>query len=325
MLTRRRLLVSGSAFGFALKVAGSASAQSYPARVIKLIVPFPAGGPTDIMGRIAGQLISSALGQNVVVENRPGAGGTIGSQDVAHANPDGYTLLLGGTNANAINAAIYKNLNYDPIRDFTPIASIAADSSAIVVSPSIPAKTLQEFIAYLKVNSGKLTCGAVLGIAPHVMVEYFKVITGTNMVFVPYKGGPALIPDLLGGQIQMTFGAKSFFLPYIQAGKLQPLAVTSTTRWPELPDVPTMDESGFPNFPAYQWFLVLAPAKTPAAVIDKLNAAINNGLKAPDIQAQLAKLGTEPRIMSQQDLVAFMAQEAKQWNAMVSAAAIKID
>jgi tripartite-type tricarboxylate transporter receptor subunit TctC len=324
MITRRRLLAV-SAVTVALKGVGLARAQSYPDRVIKLVVPFPAGGPTDIMGRIAGQLVSSALGQNVVVENRPGAGGTIGSQDVAHADPDGYTLLLGGTNTNAINAAIYKNLNYDPIKDFTPIASIAADSSALVISPSIPATTLPEFVAYLKSNPGKLTCGAVLGIAPHVMVEYFKVITGTDMVFVPYKGGTALIPDLLGGQIQMTFGAKSFFLSYIQAAKLRPLAVTSDTRWPELPDVPTMRESGFSNFPAYQWFLVLAPARTPPAVIEKLNAAINDGLKSPDIQAQLAKLGTEPRIRSQQDLVKFMAEEAKQWNAMVSSAEIKID
>jgi tripartite-type tricarboxylate transporter receptor subunit TctC len=304
---------------------GFAQAQAYPDRVIKLVVPFPAGGPTDIMARIAGQLVSSALGQNVVVENRPGAGGTIGSQDVAHASPDGYTLLLGGTNTNAINAAIYKNLNYDPIKDFTPIASIAVDSSALVISPSIPAKTLPEFVGYLKDNPGKLTCGAVLGIAPHVMVEYFKVITGTKMVFVPYKGGAALIPDLLGGQIQMTFGAESFFLPYIRTGKLRALAVTSDARWSELPDVPTMNESGFPNFPAYQWFLVLAPAKTPVAVIDKLSTAIDDGLKSPAVQAQLAKLGTEPRIRSHQDLVKLMAEEAKQWDAMVSSAKIKLD
>jgi tripartite-type tricarboxylate transporter receptor subunit TctC len=157
------------------------------------------------------------------------------------------------------------------------------------------------------------------------MVEYFKVVTGTNMVFVPYKGGPALIPDLLGGQIQMTFGAKSLFLPYIQSGKLRALAVTSDTRWPELPDVPTMRECGFANFPAYQWFLVLAPARTPAAVIDKLNVAINDGLKSPDVQAQLAKLGTEPRIRSQQDLAKFMAEEAQQWAKMVSSADIKLD
>ena len=325
MITRRYVL-SRSALTIAAGLPiNFAQAQSYPDRVIKLVVPFPAGGPTDIMARVAGQLVSSALGQNVVVENRPGAGGTIGSQDVAHAIPDGYTLLLGGTNTNAINAAIYKNLNYDPIGDFTPIAAIAADSSALVISPSLPAKTLQEFISYLKGNPGKLACGAVLGIAPHVMVEYFKVVTGTNMVFVPYKGGPALLPDLLSGQIQMTFGAKSFFLPHILAGKLRPLAVTSDERWPELPDVPTMQESGFTNFPAYQWFLVLAPAKTPAAVINKLNAAINDGLKSPDVQAQLAKLGTEPRIRSQQDLVKFLPEEARQWGAMVSAAKIKID
>lgn len=321
----RRCVLSASVLAFGFDRAAFAQEQSYPDRVIKLVVPFPPGGPTDIMGRIAGQLISSALGQNVVVENRPGAGGTIGSQDVARANADGYTLLLGGTNANAINAAIYTKLSYDPVKDFTPIASIAVDSSAFVISPSIPAKTLQQFIAYLEANPGKVTCGAVLGIAPHVMVEYFKAVTGTNMVFVPYKGGPALLPDLLNGQIQMTFGAKSFFLPYIQSGKLHPLAVTSDARWPELPDVPTMRECGFANFPAYQWFLVLAPAGTPAAVSDKLNAAINNGLKSPAIQMQLAKLGTEPRIRSRQDLATFMAGEAQQWAKLVSVAEIKID
>jgi tripartite-type tricarboxylate transporter receptor subunit TctC len=321
----RRCVLSAPVLALGLSRAGFAQAQSYPDRPIKLVVPFPAGGPTDIMGRIAGQLVSSALGQNVVVENRPGAGGTIGSQDVAHANADGYTLLLGGTNTNAINAAIYKNLSYDPIGDFTPVASIAVDSSALVISPSIPAKTVQEFVGYLKDKPGKLTCGAVLGIAPHVMVEYFKVVTGTNMVFVPYKGGPALIPDLLSGQIQMTFGAKSLFLPYIQSGKLRPLAVTSDARWPEQPDVPTMRECGFANFPAYQWFMVLAPARTPAAVIDKLNAAINDGLKSPEIQAQLAKLGTEPRIRSRQDLAKFVAEEAQQWAKMVSSADIKVE
>src|ERR1700733_5181457 len=324
MFTRRYFL-SASAVALGLSRTGFAQAQSYPDRTIKLIVPFPAGGPTDIMARVAGQLISAALGQNVVVENRPGAGGTIGSQDVAHANADGYTLLLGGTNTNAINAAIYKNLNYDPIRDFTAVASIAVDSSALVISPSIPAKTLHEFIGYLKDNPGKLTSGAVLGIAPHVMVEYFKIVTGTSMVFVPYKGGPALIPDLLSGQIQMTFGAKSLFLPYIQAGKLRPLAVTGDERWTELPGVPTMSQSGFANFPAYQWFLVLAPARTPVTVIDKLNAAINDGLKSSGTQAQLAKLGIEPRIRSRQDLANFMTDEARQWAKMVSSAAITLE
>jgi tripartite-type tricarboxylate transporter receptor subunit TctC len=321
----RRFVLSTSVLALGLNRVGFAQEQSYPDRPIKLVVPFPAGGPTDIMGRIAGQLVSSALGQNVVVENRPGAGGTIGSQDVARANADGYTLLLGGTNTNAINAAIYKNLNYDPVGDFTPVASIAVDSSALVISPSIPARTVQEFVSYLKDNPGKLTSGAVLGIAPHVMVEYFKVVTGTNMVFVPYKGGPALIPDLLGGEIQMTFGAKSLFLPYIQSGKLRPLAVTSDAHWPELSDVPTMSESGFANFPAYQWFMVLAPTRTPAPVIDKLNVAINDGLKSPAVQAQLAKLGTEPRISSRQDLVKFMVEEAQQWAKMVSSADIKLE
>jgi tripartite-type tricarboxylate transporter receptor subunit TctC len=324
MITKRTFLAI-SAFGIGLTRVDFGYAQSYPDRIIKIVVPFPAGGPTDFMGRMAGQLLSAALGQNVVVENRPGAGGTIGSQDVAHANADGYTLLLGGTNTNAINAAIYKNLAYDPIKDFMPVASIGVDSSALVVAPAIPAKTLRELIEYLRANPGKLTCGAPLGIAPHVMVEYFKASTHTDMVFVPYKGGAPLIPDLLGGQIQMTFGAKSLFLPHIQAGRLRALAVTSDTRWPELPDVPTMHEGGFDKFPSYQWFLLLAPAKTPTSVIVKLNEVINNGLRAPETQAKLTKLGAEVRIETLQELSKDMVREAQQWGAIVSSVGISIN
>ena len=277
------------------------------------------------MARLAGQALSSSFGQTVVVENLPGAGGTIGSQAVARANPDGYTLLLGGTNSNAISPAFYKALTYDPIRDFAPVAAVAVDSSALVVTPPVPAKTIQELVQFLKSNPGRLACGAPVGVAPHVMVASFMVESSTNMVFVPYKGGAPVITDLLGGHIQMTIGAKSAFLPHIQAGKLRALAVTSEGRWPELPDVPTMRESGFANFPTYQWFDVLAPAKTPPGIIDKLNVAINAGLQSPELQASLSKFGVEAKQVTPKELQIILLAEAQRWGTIVRETGIKID
>ena len=288
-------------------------------------MPFPAGGPTDLMARLAGRWLSSSVGQSVIIENLSGAGGTSGSRVVARANPDGYMLLLGGTNSNAITSALYKNLTYDPVRDFAPVASIAVDSSALVVTPAVPAKTIQEFIQHLKRNPGSLTMGAPVGIAPHAMVAFFTIKSGTDMVFVPYRGAAPLIVDLLGNQIQMTIGAKSTYLPHIQEGKLRALAVTSDSRWPELPDVPTMSESGFVGFPSYLWFELLAPAKTPAAIVDKLNAAINSGLRSSEIQASLAKLGVEPRIQTPQELQKLLLDEAQQWDTIVKSTGIKLD
>src|SRR5215813_9504230 len=202
LLRRQFIFLARAAAGAAILPRSAwPQTQTYPSRLIKIVVPFPAGGPTDLMGRMAAQHLSSDLGQNVIVENVVGAGGTIGAQAVARANPDGYTLLLGGTNSNAITAALYKNLSYDPIKDFAPIAAVAVDSSVLVVTPTVPANTIQEFIQYLKSNPGKLTCGAPVGISPHAMVAFFMVRSGTQMVFVPYRGGAPLITDLLGGQV----------------------------------------------------------------------------------------------------------------------------
>jgi tripartite-type tricarboxylate transporter receptor subunit TctC len=287
-------------------------------------VPFPAGGPTDLIGRMAAQTLSSSLGQNVVVENVVGASGMTGAQAVARADPDGYTLLLGGT-SNAISAAFYKKPGYDPTREFAPIASLAIDSEALLVHPSVPVKTIQEFLAYAKANPGKLTCGATTGAPPHLMVAFFIKRSGTDMVFVPYRGAAQTITDLLSGHIQMTLGAKESYLSHIQTGKLRALAVTSEARWPELPDVPTMHDSGFADFPTYLWFGLLAPAKTPAAIIDKLNATINNGLRSAELGASLAKLGLEAKIQSPQELRQFLLADARQWDAIVAETGIKTD
>jgi tripartite-type tricarboxylate transporter receptor subunit TctC len=323
---RRQFICSAAAIAGASLLPRGAwpQAQTYPSRLIKIVVPFPAGGPTDLIGRVAAQHLSSTLGQSVIVENLVGAGGTIGTQAVARADPDGYTLLLGGTNSNAISAAFYSKLSYNPVRDFAPIASLAVESDALVVHPSVPVRTIPEFVNYLKDNPGKLTCGAPIGIAPHAMLAFFMVRSSTNMVFVPYRGAVPVITDLLSGQIQMTIIAKSNSLPHVQSGKLKALAVTSGARWAELPDVPTVHETGLADFPT-QWFGLLAPAKTPAAIIDKLNATINNGLRSDELGTAFAKLGLEVKVRTPRELQQLLQTEAPQWQAIVATTGIKVD
>jgi tripartite-type tricarboxylate transporter receptor subunit TctC len=326
LLRRQFIALAGAAAGCTVLPANPWSqTANYPGRLIKIVVPFPAGGPTDVMGRLAAQYLSSTLGQSVIVENVSGAGGTVGTQSVARAKPDGYTLLLGGTNSNAISPALYKNLAYDAVKDFAPVASLALESEALLVHPSVPAKTIHDFLGHLKANPGKLTCGASIGIMPHVMVAFFMTRSGTNMVFVPYRGAASLMMDLVAGQIQMSVVAKATSLPYVQAGKLKALAVTSEARWPELPEVPTMREAGFADFPTYQWFGLLAPAKTPAAIIDKLNATINNGLRSADLKEALAKLGLEAKIETPQALEQILLTDAHEWDAIVASTGVKID
>lgn len=326
-LHRRQFICLASAAAGSTVLPGAAGPQTpaYPSRLIKIVVPFPAGGPTDLMGRMAAQHLSSSLGQNVIVENVVGAGGTIGAQAVARASPDGYTLLLGGTNSNAISAALYKRLSFDPVRDFAPIAALAIESEVLLVHPSLPAKTIQEFLDYLKANPGKISCGGVPGVMPYVMVAFFMMRSGTSMVLVPYRGAAPMTTDLLSGHIHMTILAKATALPHVQAGKLRALAVTSEARWAELPEIPTMHEAGFADFPDYQWFGLLAPAGTPTAVIDKLNASINMGLRSGEIGAALEKVGLETKIQTPQELKQVLLTEAQQWNAIVTSTGIKID
>jgi tripartite-type tricarboxylate transporter receptor subunit TctC len=253
-------------------------AQSYPERTIKIVVPFSAGGPTDVVARLIAQSLSSRLGQSVVVENLAGAGGRIGAKAAASARPDGYTLLLGGTNVNAMLGGLYKNLGFDPTDSFAPIAAICVDSMALAISPDVPADTFEQFVNYAKNNPGKLKYGAPPGIYTHFAGEFFKIKTGTDILFVPYKGGAAAITDVIGGHIDMVFNPKSSLLTYFKAGQLKPLAVTSEARWPELPDTPTMMEVGVAGFPKEVWFGLLAPAGTPATIVGQLNHAVNEGL-----------------------------------------------
>ena len=300
-------------------------ANSYPERPIKIVVPFPAGGPTDVAARLIAQSLSSTLGQNVLVENIVGAGGRIGAKAVAGANPDGYTLLLGGTNVNAMLGVIYNNLPFDAIHSFTPVAAICVNSMVLALSPHVAATTVQELVGYAKSNPGKLKYGAPPGIYTHFAGEYFKVKTGTDILFVPYKGAAPAITDVLGGHIDMVFNTKSTLLTLILEGKLRGLAVTSQARWPELPGTPTMNEVGVLGFPKEVWFGLLLPAGTSSVIIEKLNHAVNDGLRSADVRASLAKLGVDPKIGTPKDFAAALAEQVHDWKAVVDATGIKLD
>jgi tripartite-type tricarboxylate transporter receptor subunit TctC len=300
-------------------------AEGYPERTIKIVVPFPAGGPTDIAARLIAQSISNKLGQGVVVENHAGAGGRIGAKVVAGASPDGYTLLLGGTNVNAIAGAIYKDLGFDPIGSFAPIAAICTDSMALAVSPRVPADTFQQLVKYARDNPGKLKYGAPPGIYTQFAAEYFKVKTGTDILFVPYKGGAPAITDVLGGHIDMVFNNKSTLLANFKDGRLKALAVTSAARWPELPQTPTMNEMGIAGFPSEVLFALLAPAGTPVAIIQLLNRTINDGLRSPEVRNNLEAIGVEAKIGTPQELATALAEQARDWKAVIDVTGIKIE
>ena len=324
-MTRRAVLLVLVMIGLATTAARKARAQAFPSHVIRIVVPFPAGGPTDLLARHVAQRLAAVLGQGVIVENEAGAGGRTGTQAVARANADGYTLLLGGTNSNAMAPALYKNLAYDPIKDFAAVAAIATDSNALVVDPALPVETLAELIGYAKANPGKLVSGAALGIFPHFALEVLRVRAQLDLVFVPYKGAAPVITDFLGGQIQLMSATKSVLLPFIRAGKMRALAVTSTKRWPELPDVPTMRESGFAGYPSDIWFGLLAPAATAPAVVAKLNAAVNQGLQSGELRESFAKLGLEPKIGTASDFATAITEDARQWDAIVKETGIKLE
>ena len=312
----------------ALAQSGSApgtAASGYPDRLIKIIVPFPPGGPTDVAARMVVDQLGARLKGSVVVENQPGAGGRTGSKAVAKAAPDGYTLLIGGTNLNAVIPALFKKLDYDPVKDFAPVAAIATDALVMVVGPQVPARSVAEFIAYAKANPGKLSTGAVVGIGSHFSIELFKIRAGLDMLFVPYKGGAPAIQDVMGGHIHMTMNNKSVLLALIQDDKVRALAVTNLTRWAELPEVPTMAESGFAGFPSSSWYGLLAPAATPPAIIDKLNGAVNEILRSKEAQTSFAKLGIDPNIGSPREFGAALASQVREWDGIVKETGIKVE
>jgi tripartite-type tricarboxylate transporter receptor subunit TctC len=321
MITRR-LILGGS---LAATLVRSASAAAYPDRLIKLIVPFAAGGPVDVMARLVAQHLSTKLGQSVIVENRPGAGGTIASKVVATTAPDGYTLLFASAGSLAISPSLYKNLGYDPVAAFAPVALVANHPLAMVVHPSVPVHSVKELIDHAKANPGALNFGAAPGTPPQLMVELFCSLAGIKMVFVPYKGAAPALTDLLAGRTQMTMLSTAVIVPPILDGRLRPLAVTSTTRWHELPDVPTMEESGFKGFPQGSWTAVMAPAGTPSEVIAKLNATINEGLASAELRDGLTRLGAEIKTDTPQQLGALMADEIAKWAEVVKSSGAAVN
>jgi tripartite-type tricarboxylate transporter receptor subunit TctC len=307
-----------------LVAAAGAAAQPYPNHPIKLIVPFPPGGPVDVMARLVAQQLSQRLGP-VYVDNRSGAGGTIGSKFAAAAEPDGYTLLFGSSTTLAASPALYKNPGYDPVTSFMPVAMISSVPFALVVVPANPAHSVQELVAYAKQHPGKLNFGAPTGTLPHLTGEMFRTAAAIDIVHIPYRGAATAITDMLGGQIDMAFEPTSVLLGHIGDGKLRPLAVTGPTRSAGLADVPTMIESGFAGFVSLSWSGIVAPAGTPGEIVRTLNAAVNAALAARDVRQSLARMGAEPMIGTSGDFSALIATDTLKWAGVVKAAWIKIE
>jgi tripartite-type tricarboxylate transporter receptor subunit TctC len=311
-LPRRQLLHLAAGAAALPAVARTASAQSYPTRPVRIVVGFAAGQAIDIVTRIVGQSLSERLGQQFIIENRPGAGGNIGTEVVVRAPPDGYTLLAIGSN-NMINATLYEKLNYDFIQDIAPVASIYRVPQVVEVNPSFPATTLPEFIEYAKANPGKINfASAGSGSVAHLSGELFKVMAGVNMLHVPYRGAPAALTDLIGGQVQVMFDNMPSSMEHIRAGRLRPLAVTAATRLEGLPDIPTVGDF-VPGFETSAWAGIGAPRNTPVEIIDKLNREINAALADPKIEARMADLGGMVLALSPTEYGKRIAEETTKW------------
>jgi len=309
----------------AILLASPLPAQTYPDHPIKLIVPSAPGGPTDIPARITAGFIPK-LGQPGVVENRPGAGGALGARSVASSPPDGYTLLVGNTSVFAVNPAVSTSAGYDPLKDFAPVAKFSESFQILVVDPSLRVTSVKELLNYIKANPGKLNYAHTgVGGLPHLTAELFIARTGANIVGVPYRSGGEAVTAVLGQNVQMTFEAISILLPLIRDGKVRALAVTSPARTPLAPDLPTMMEAGVPNYEVTTFNGIAAPAGTPAPIIGKLNAAINEGLLTAATKETLAKLGAVASPGSPQDFAAFIAAELAKWRSVAQKANVKID
>jgi tripartite-type tricarboxylate transporter receptor subunit TctC len=315
------LAVGAAALPAVLRVA---SAQTYPARPVRIVVGFPAGGGVDINARPIGQWLSERLGQQFVIENRPGAGSNIATEAVVRASPDGYTLLAISV-ANALNATLYDKLNFNFIRDIVPVASTMRVPGLMVVNPSVPANTVPEFIAYVKANPGKVNmASAGNGTTGHVFGELFKFMTGVNMVHVPYRGGAPALTDLLGGQVQVYFGPIPESIEHTRAGKLRALAVTTSTRWEALPDIPTVGEF-VPGYDGSGWYGIGAPKGTPVEIINRLNTEINAGLADPKMKVRVAEMGETTLAASPAAFGKLIAEETEKWEKVIRAAGIKAE
>lgn len=320
-------LAAAAALGSILLAPATVAAQAaYPSKLITIIVPFPPGGTTDILARIVGQALSVEFGQPVTIENRPGAGGNIGGQVAAKAAPDGYTLFMGTVGTQAINASLYKKMPFDPIKDFSPITRVANVPNLLVANPAQPFKSVAELIAYARAHPDKVNfASSGNGTSIHLSAELFKTMAKVQMVHVPYKGSAPAVTDLLGNQVGIMFDNMPSVIQHVRSGKLRPLAVTTAKRSPELPDVPTIAESGLPGYEASSWFGLLAPAGTPPAVIAKLNAAIVKVLGQADIRKRITDQGAEVYRETPEQFASFIQAEGIKWGKVVRDSGASLD
>lgn len=327
MKNRVRTAIALVAIGLGWIAPGVARAQSgWPTRPVKLVNPFPAGGPVDIVARVVAQSLSERLGQQVIVDNRTGAAGTIGSDVVAHSPPDGYTILIGSSATHGINVSLYPSLPYDPLKDFAAVSLVARIPHVIVVNPSVPAQSVLELVALAREKPGQIYFGSPgNGTNMHLVCEMLKARFEINLVHVPYRGGPPAMQDLLAGRIQMMCDFIPQSLQHIRAGTLRALAVTGPSRSPQLPDVPTMAEAGVPDFVTTAWLGIFAPAGTPAALVERLYREIAAIDQDPDYQHRIAEAGAEHVTMPPAEFAAFDAQEIGVWREVVRASGAKID
>ena len=324
----KRLMPAIAIAAASLCATGQAQAQAagtYPSKPIHIVVTFTSGGAPDILARLIGDKLSATWGQPVIVDNKPGAGGNIGADFVAKAAPDGYNLVLGTVGTHSINGALYKNMPYDMVKDFTPVTLLASTPNMLVINNDVPAKNLNEFITLGK-KEGKMTfASSGSGTSIHVSGELFKTMTGIDMQHIPYKGRASAIPDLLGGRVTMMFDNMPSSLPLVREGKLRALGVTSAKRSPAAPDIPTLAESGLPGFEAVSWFAMFAPANTPAPVVDKLQAEISKILKSPEVSKKLLDLGLEPSGSTPAELATYQKNEIAKWSKVVKDSGAKVE
>ena len=324
MPNRRRVVSSLVSALLAGATARPASAQIYPGKTVRIVVPFTPGSPVDVAARLLGQHLAARFGQSVVVDNRPGAGTTIGMRAAVLAEPDGTTLLVQSSSL-VVAPAMYKSLDFDPLKALAPVASIAGSHWLTVVPPSLPVKTVPEFIAYAKAHPGQLNFGFGQGTAPQLVGEWLKRSNNLDIASVPYRGGTQAMADMAGGSIHLTIGTPSTLLPLIRDGKARAISTWSPKRLPELPDVPTMIESGFPGLSLSYWTGLWAPRATPQAIIETLNNATNAALRSPEMKAAMDNLGVEPIVGTPQEFAAFIADEQPKWARIVEVSGVTVD
>ena len=305
---------------------GAAQAQSYPARPIRIIVPYTPAGTTDILARLIGQKMTESWGQPVIVDNRPGANGNIGTEIAARATPDGYTIIMGAAATHSINNTLYPKLSWDAVRDFAPISLAARVPNILVVGNSLPVRSVKELIAYAKANPGKLNYGSPgNGSTAHLSMELFKSMTGVNLNHIPYKGSAGVLADVLAGQISLTMDNIPVYLPQVRAGKIRALGVSSARRTPAAPEIPTVSEAGVPGLEAVTWFGLLAPVNTPKPIVEKLSAETARILKLADVNKRISELGAEPVGSTPQQYAAFIQSEIVKWRKVIKDAGVRLE